>query len=360
MRLDSRSMWPAQLWPVVMPDGGDALAVGVKVAYTMPPGSTVWQREADPVWLEADRFVGEPGLSAPLLESEFAPLKPRCDLIVLGHAHPPAGAVTWLARLRCAGVDKQIRVHGPRTWKRSLFGWRISAPAAAAPVPLTYDQAFGGADTVSPEPAKRRLHAGNPVGCGFHGDAPRGDVIGKPLPSFEDPTDPVRQPDQEHRATAFGVLGRAWLPRRTLAGTYDAAWQQERAPFLPADFDPAFFQTVATDQQIRHPTTPLEVRLDGLSADGQWAFALPVFSDVVELFPHRGPSLAGSLAIDTVVIEPDLRRVTLTARAVLAAADGPESVERIVVGPLSEGWRRARRLGKRWSPHCAEPLAGVH
>ena len=359
MYLDRRSSWPARCWPTVRPDGGDAITVGVKVSLIMDPGTTQWRRDADPDWIEADRFTGEPGLTAPLLESDFTPAKPRCDLIVLGHAHPPAGTGRegWIARLRCGPVDKSLRVFGPRTWKRSLFGWKISEPTAAVPVPLTYDHAFGGADADHPDPAKRRLHAANPVGRGFHGDAPKPAVDGKPLSCLEDPLDPLQKPGHEHRAAALGVIGRTWLPRRALAGTYDATWQQQRAPFLPADFDPHYHQSVAADQQIPHPDGPVEVRLDHLSADGVWEFPLPVINEVAEVFPYRGASTAAPLAIDTVVIEPDLRRITLTARATLALTIEIEAVERIIVGPVSNGWRRARHLGKRWSPYILMPAA---
>ena len=35
-------------------------------------------------------------------------------------------------------------------------------------------------------------------------------------------------------------IAEAWEPRRSFAGTYDAAWQQGRAPYLPTDLDPRF------------------------------------------------------------------------------------------------------------------------
>ena len=39
----------------------------------------------------------------------------------------------------------------------------------------------------------------------------------------------------------------SWLPRRAFAGTYDERWQRARAPYLPDDFDPRFFQCAAPE-----------------------------------------------------------------------------------------------------------------
>ena len=36
----------------------------------------------------------------------------------------------------------------------------------------------------------------------------------------------------------FGPIGPDWEPRQRHAGTYDERWKRERAPVLPADFDP--------------------------------------------------------------------------------------------------------------------------
>ena len=87
--------------------------------------------------------------------------------------------------------------------------------------------------------------------------------------------------------------------------------------------------------------------------------ALPALSEEAEIFPIRGESLPVQVVVDTVVIEPDARRLTLTARATVPLTMEIEALERVIIGPVSDGWRRARRLGKRWRPHSAVPLAGA-
>lgn len=50
----------------------------------------------------ADEYVGEPGASSVREESDLAPAKPQCDVIVRGQSHAPGGrpAPSWDARLR--------------------------------------------------------------------------------------------------------------------------------------------------------------------------------------------------------------------------------------------------------------------
>jgi len=360
--IDNRSCRAARAWPTTMPDGGDALVIAVKAAFHQPMGSTTWQNAAPPDWIEADTFAGEPGLSPPLLETDFTPTKPRCDVIVLGQAHPPVnepGATRCTAGLRVGPIDKAWAVLGARTWERRLFGWQASDAAVLTPVPLHYGSAFGGADRLHPDETRRRVHPGNPCGVGFHGDAPKSAIVGQALPSFESLSDPVRSPDTEHRAIAAGVIGRAWLPRRSTAGTYGEAWQERCAPFLPDDFSPHYFNSAPDDQRMPYPCGGEEFDLGNLTADGWWSFALPALMEEAEIFPMRGDSLPARLVFDTVVIEPDARRLTLTARATVPLTMEIEALERVIIGPVSAGWRAARRLGKRWRPHSATPLSNA-
>jgi hypothetical protein len=362
MLIDNRTTWAARAWPVSLADGADALVVAVKAAFTQAPGSTTWRETAAPAWIEADVFTGDAATSAPLRETDFTPTKPACDVIVVGHAHPPPNDPTttrFTAGLRCGPIDKAWSVVGARTWQRRLFGWRTSEPQPLAPVPLHYGSAFGGADLLHPDETRRRVHQANPAGCGFFGDAPKNLVIEQALPAFEAIEDPPRSPEVEHRAVAAGVIGRTWHPRRVLAGTYDDTWQEQRAPFLPEDFSPAYFNSAPPDQQMPFPAGGEEFDLANLTSDGWWTFALPALAETTEIFPLRGASLAAALVVDTVVIEPDLRCVTMTARATIPLTVEIEAIERVVIGPVSAGWRTARSLGKRWRPHAATPAGAA-
>ena len=50
----------------------------------------------------ADTFTGEPGFSAPVYEVDFAPRKPRCDVLLVGSAYAPEGRPATRVRGRPA------------------------------------------------------------------------------------------------------------------------------------------------------------------------------------------------------------------------------------------------------------------
>ncbi len=70
--------------------------------------------------------------------------KQRAEVLVCGRAYPPGGRpqIACQVRVRLGTVDKTLRVVGDRHWERG-------APSAAqlfTEMPITYAQAFGGAD----------------------------------------------------------------------------------------------------------------------------------------------------------------------------------------------------------------------
>jgi len=176
-----------------------------------------------------DTYYGDEGSSSVFEESDLAPFKPRCDVIVVGRAHAPQGqpAALWQAGIRlsmpvpplkikvplpqplspgeplnefqlqawqarrmaaekvCADaptrrnlLDKQLRFTGPRQFKHSLFGgWQLSEPQPALSVPLRWEYAFGGSSVVrnpehplapdSPEYLLNEVCYSNPLGSGW-------------------------------------------------------------------------------------------------------------------------------------------------------------------------------------------------
>jgi hypothetical protein len=67
------------------PDGRELLVVVVKGTFEIPKGAEEPKPAEEQVPLvEADTFTGEPGLSAPVYESDYAPVKQRCDVLLLG------------------------------------------------------------------------------------------------------------------------------------------------------------------------------------------------------------------------------------------------------------------------------------
>lgn len=57
--------------------------------------------------------------------------------------------------------------------------------------------------------------------------------------------------------------------RAALGGTYDAAWQSRRAPLLPEDFDPSYWQSAPVDQRLPRPMAqPAELQASGFDSTG--------------------------------------------------------------------------------------------
>jgi hypothetical protein len=203
-------------------------------------------------------------------------------------------------------------------------------------MPLIWERAFGGrhiqGDAVISEDR-------NPVGIGFaplspatdSKEQPRPNLEGQPLPNLENLEEPLKQPGDSPTPACLAPIAPAWLPRRAFAGTYDEEWQRGRAPYLPDDFDPRFFQCAAPEFVFdRYLTGGESVDVAGVSPEGPIAFTVPDSRLIVEV-TVAGTSHHPRLDLETVSIEPDDNRVCLTWRATLPCNRQALRVQRIVV-----------------------------
>lgn len=203
-----------------------------------------------------------------LVENDFAPFKPRADVVVVADAHAPGGEPVKALEtaIRIDTRIKRLHVSGDHEW----VDGQLTPLRPFATMPMTYAQAFGGPG-----------HPQNPVGKGrlVQTDA-RGRRIAA-MPNIVLPGQAVAGPDLALAPAGFGPLGAAWQPRASKTGTYDAAWRAERWPWYPADFDWGHWNCAPEDQQIEgylkgdepiafknlHPAHPLfRSRLPGIRA----------------------------------------------------------------------------------------------
>ena len=344
----------------VQPDGRELLVVVIKGTFTIPQygGEATLAAEQVPL-VEADSFTGEPGFSAPLYESDYAPYKPRCDVLLNGSAHAPEGKPAKRVRvsLQVGPISKSFDVVGPRVWKKWLFFIRATRPEPFIVMPISYDNAFGGVDNTHKKEKKHRAYLTNPVGIGFHSNRKAQSVRDQPLPNTEEIGRRIKKPHGEYNPMALGPIGRSWSPRLKYAGTYDDNWLEDVFPFLPADFDDAYYQSAPIDQRINHLRGGEEVVLSNLTPQGRTAFRMPTIDLPVEFTDASYERTEKHALLDTVMIEPDLGRFTLTWRASHPLKRNLLEMRQCVIGRQSRAWHRARNTGKTYYPSLRTLIA---
>ena len=288
---------------------------------------------------------GDPALSSTRYEADIAPLKPGADIIVNGTANAPGGraAAEVQVGLRVGPIRKVLTVTGDR----ALAGGGYSAPRPFRTMPIVWERAYGGT------PADGSGDVRNPVGIGYRGAASADPEVRSEAPNVSYAGEEARAPSDRPRPAGFGAVGRGWQPRIGFAGTYDQAWIDTQWPLPPRDFDPRHHLCAPADQQVPSLVPGMAFTLVNLTPDGRWQFRLPRIAAPLRLiFDDRVEETA--FAPDTVLIEPDLRRVTLKARRAFVTRRNVPALRELVFGHVSPVWLNARRKRKLY----LNPLGG--
>ncbi|MCK6392947.1 DUF2169 domain-containing protein [Zoogloea sp.] len=308
--------YPATLAVFPSPSGVECAYAAVKISYDLSTG--VPQLAASQaMFLASDVYWGDPASTSLRAAADLTLLKPSTDVLLLGRAVAPAGPVPSMeVALRVGTLSRRLRIFGERTWQREGEGWRPSAPQPFERLPLRWELAFGGTSRAHPEHPPE-CEQRNPVGRGFVASWDT-DPAGLPLPCIEDPDALLRHPHERPEPAGMAPVAAGWLGRARHAGTYDAAWQKTRAPYLPLDFDPRFFQVAPPGLVAPVRLTGGEdVELEGVTGGGRVGFALPR-PDLQMAFDFAGRHMAAAPLLDTVLIEPDMARLQMVWRAELA------------------------------------------
>lgn len=313
--------------------GHEFCTVVVKGSFLIQADGTLKLAEKQEPMVYADKHYGEPDKTCIQYECDFAPFKPCSDIIVNGHALSPTGTEVqelsvWL---EIGSRVKEIKVFGNRYWKPGLVGWHASEPEPFIKMPLTFDKAFGGSDYSHAKPKYQGAELRNPTGTGFHKNADPELLKEAPLPNLEDPRYLMRKWSDTPPPIGLGVIGRSWQPRIRYAGTYDDQWLNERFPFLPEDFDEHYFLSSPVDQQVPYLQGGERIRCSHMTVDKYLELTLPTLSfPIVYRFRHQ--EVAVKPYLDTVIIEPDLRRVLLIWRAKVATGPKLHALRAVLVG----------------------------
>jgi hypothetical protein len=310
--------------------GVDTLYVVIKATFQLGQTLSVAEEQVPPT--QADEYWGEPGSSSIKYASDIHLSKPSTDVVMISRAWPPYNRpVTQLdVRLSVADRQKVLRIFGNRVWHNGS----ISAPQPFESMPIVYEYAFGGTHEIDPDKPEILGEGRNPIGRGFRGKRNAKELEGMPLPNVEDPQCLVASAGDKANPAGFAFVAPAWLPRRSYAGTYDEAWQKKRAPYLPEDFNPRFFNVAHPDFSFdRYLQGGEPVALDNLSQNGPLRFALPVCR-LEALIRVAGQTETPPLNLETVLIEPELQRLCMTWRSALPCDKKTLKVEQIDVNLL--------------------------
>jgi hypothetical protein len=315
LEIRNRTPYEVAIFPGLDKEGYDTATVLVKGTFLLNrrDQELAIAEEQAPI-LHADAFRGSPESASIQYASDVSPVKAATDVLFEGHVHPPRGVESIDVSLSVGKFRKSVLVFGNRFWVRSGQNWEMSAPAQLRRTPLIYENAFGGADLFDPDPAAHAWEERNPVGTGFSTGKRAAQLEGLRLPNIEDPQLLIKSPTDRPRPAGFGPVGRSWMPRRALGGTYDDRWKAERFPLLPQDFDDRFHQAAPADQMLpQHLVGGEVVSMTNVSELGVVRFSVPRRRVAVEAsLKGRRKDLAP--VMDTLFIEPDAQRVVLSWR----------------------------------------------
>jgi hypothetical protein len=298
-----------------------------------------------------------------LHDCELFAYKCWTDVIVQGHVVAPGERPTTslLASVQIGEQRKDVLVYGDRVIERGRFG----APEPFVRLPLCWSRAYGGVDPSFAAPSLigellRRVgpevHPGayprNPVGAGWSTNYDPAARRSKVLPNFEDPRRPLETdgliitPPRLWSFAAepqgFGWIHASWYPRSAFLGLlpHEPALDDELVmPEVEAGWIPRGFSHAAdrwgprtgTDVRFANGAAAglrMRVRggellgLAGFMGEGEVVLWLPEPPGPVRLC-LGGRELEVEIALHTLSIEPDERRLTLlwAARARLDEGD---------------------------------------
>lgn len=330
-------------------DGRDFWVVVIKGTFVVgSDGEAALAENPEPL-VYADAHHEDPATSSIKYECDFAPFKPRADILINGHAITPSDKPTrrMTVAVEVGSISKHVTVFGDRQWERGVFGLRPSAPAPFVKMPLLFERAFGGSDHTHDNPKHQGTDLRNPVGLGFHKNSDSGTISGTPLPNLEDPADLISKWSDTPRPMGFGAIGRGWQPRIRHAGTYDDRWLNERFPYLPADFDQQYFQSAPADQQAPYLQGGERVRCSNMTPEGIFLFSVPMMQ-VSILYRFRDRNYPVTPTLDTLIVEPDERRCLLIWRASVPVGRKLNALREVLIGPPPGPERPMMTRGK---PH---------
>jgi uncharacterized protein YjbI with pentapeptide repeats len=392
---------------------GHSLTLVVKGTFDLHPGGPATPAEA-PLYPTGDEHLPEDEARAGPIRyaSDFAPLKPAADLLLVGTCHAPGGepVAECEVAFQVGEHRRVLRVSGDRDWVQRDGKWVASEPEPFVEMPLTWARAFGGEaakptpgasaspgskpgggkghapdahegvphtpeeeryvrasghEVGPPSPAHERFFHANPVGKGLAEVVGPDGLSRHPLPNLEDPAAPVTSPHDRPEPAGFGPLSASWALRRSRLGTYGEDYVERRWPWFPEDFDWHYFNAAPPALQKEgylRGDEPLV--LENLHPDHpRYVASLPGLR--VRCFvtrPGEGEERFDEveMRLDSLWVDADAERLVLLWRGWTPVADEDfEETGHIFVGtePATEPARPIEHHRSRFAERIAEEAA---
>jgi len=308
-------------------EGRPLLVPLIKATYDLTRAGLVLAPEQAPPELGGSPY-GDPETSSYRYEPECAFVKPATDVVLVGSAcAPKAGVSELLVAFQVGPLKKGVRVLGDRAFYKAMASVTMTRAAPFEKIPLQWERAFGGWDRSHPDPAKHAFEPRNPVGVGFRGGGGRFEE-GLRAPNLEDPARPFKGWGDRPEPAGFGFVSPSWHPRTRFAGTYDAAWERDRSPLLPRDFDRRFLNAASAGLVAPgYLRGDEQVVVAGVAPEGGYAFRLPG-GEPPEVLVARAdvPDVVVPTALDTLVVDTDLLKVFMLWRGLMPLRREPGEV----------------------------------
>jgi hypothetical protein len=311
--------------PLIDRDGNDVLVVVVKGTFVLDrAGTPKLADDPSPVRVADEPYDPESPRSSLRFPSDLGVAKVGTDVVVIG-------AAVSASRVRALDVVVKIgarlcplRVHGVRVFFVGALGVTIGPAQPFERMPIVYERAYGGMSA-----DLSVVEARNPVGVGVASSA--SELVNQPAPQIEHPARPHTSASDRHPPVGVGAIMTHWSPRREYAGTFDARWQATRMPLLPQDHDLRYGNVAHPSLQFEQHLVPgTTVAVHGMSLD-PFVLSLPALPVVVAARYDTGERVPIRPLLDTVLIEPEARRVELVTRAVLPLGRARRVLREVVV-----------------------------
>lgn len=297
--------------------GKDQLICLFKATYLFDEeGVLSCAEQQEPLLLE-DVYLGEPGASTLTEAADLSLGRPTTELAIVGSVYPAAGEQgRGLFRFGVGDLGFEIAAFGERCWQTRLGFPVLSEPEPFESVPLLFENAFGGVDTRHADPDKHGYEARNPIGRGYLLAHSKVDFAEMAVPQLEDPRKLMKTPFDKPEPMCTAFVPPHWEPRKSKAGTYDAAWEQKRKPLLPDDFDPRFCNAVADRQCFPEFAKGDEtIELQGLQPvsmnSGGCRLVLPGLQPHCAVNIDAAPDQPVPLRLEKILIHGEKRRLML-------------------------------------------------